>query len=67
MRCLLSVDRHIPEAIGELGKPLQDDPDFYWAHVVLAIIYNYQGDSQRAVFHKQQAEAIVQRRGNAGP
>jgi tetratricopeptide (TPR) repeat protein len=53
--------QHMPEAIRELGQVLQHNPDYYWAHEVLASIYRYQGDSQMAAFHLKQAEAILKR------
>ena len=55
--------QHIPEAIGELGKALQHDPDFHWAHEALAAIYRYQGNNQMADFHEKQAEAILKKQG----
>ena len=60
----LPTCRHIPEAIGELGKTLQDDPNFYWAHQALAVIYNYQGDKQMADFHLKKAKEIFSKQGN---
>jgi len=58
---------HIPEAIGELGKALQADPDFYWAHTVLAFIYFHQGNDQMARFHEKQIKDILQKQGNPSP
>ena len=55
--------QHIPEAIGELGKALQADPDFYWAHIVLADIYQYQGNNQMVDFHLKQVEAFLKKQG----
>jgi tetratricopeptide (TPR) repeat protein len=61
----LPSDRHIPEAVGELGKALQDNPDFYWAHAALAALYRYQGNSQMAEFHDRKVRNILQ--GQADP
>ena len=59
----LPACQHIPEAIGELGQVLQENPDFYWAHEALAVIYRYQGNSQMAEFHLKQVVAILQKQG----
>ena len=59
--------QHLPEAISELGKVLQGDPDFYWAHQVLAAIYNYQGNKQMVDFHLKQAGMIMQRLDKGAP
>jgi len=56
--------RHIPEAVAALGQVLLDNPDFYWAHQALAVIYHYQGNSQMAAFHEKQAEAILRKQRN---
>ena len=53
--------QRLPEVVVELGKVLQDNPDYYWAHQVLAAIYRYQGNNQMAVFHLKRAEEISQR------
>jgi hypothetical protein len=55
--------QHIPEAVAELGKTLQDNPDYYWAHQALSAIYRYQGNSQMADFHLKQAEEILKKQG----
>jgi Tfp pilus assembly protein PilF len=61
----LPACRHIPDAIRELGQVLQENPDFYWAHAALAIIYRYQGNNQMADFHQKQVGLILQKQGNA--
>jgi len=63
----LPSSQHIPEAIAELKKATQDNPDFYFAHAVLAGLYRHQGDTLRADFHDRQAQGILQRQGNRGP
>ncbi|MGB9153386.1 MAG: hypothetical protein WCD70_09910 [Alphaproteobacteria bacterium] len=63
----LPIAQHIPEAIGELEKALQDDPGFYFADAVLAAIYHYQGNSQRADFYDKQVDAILRKQRNSGP
>jgi tetratricopeptide (TPR) repeat protein len=60
----LPACRHIPEATRELGQILAENPDFYWAHAALAIIYRYQGNNQMADFHEQQVKAILQKQGS---
>ena len=57
----LPNSRHTPEAISELGKALQENPDFYQAHGILAIIYRYQGNKQMADFHDRKATEIAQK------
>jgi len=59
--------QHIPEAIAELGKTLQSNPDFYWAHIILAVIYRSQGNSQMADFHMRKVAAILQKQGDRAP
>jgi tetratricopeptide (TPR) repeat protein len=59
--------RHIPEAIDELDKTLQDNPDFYWAHQALAILYRYQGNNNMADFHDRKTADILKKQGNPGP
>ena len=54
---------HIGEVIAELGKVLQNDPNFYWAHQALVAIYRYQGNNQMADFHDKKVREILQRRG----
>jgi tetratricopeptide (TPR) repeat protein len=52
--------RHIPEAIGEFGQALRIDPNNYWAHAFLAVIYRYQGNGAMADFHQKRADQIFQ-------
>ena len=59
-------NRHIPEAIGELGLVLQNNPDFYWAHIALAAIYRYQGNTQMADFHEKKSQETLQKQTNPG-
>jgi tetratricopeptide (TPR) repeat protein len=59
----LPSHEHIPEAISELGKALQDNPDFYWAHAALAALYRTQGNNQMADFHDKKAREILQQQG----
>ena len=47
------------------GFVLQENPDFYWAHAALAIIYRYEGNNQMADFHQKQVGVILQRQGNS--
>jgi len=64
----LPSSQYIPEALIELGKALEDNPGYYWAHIVLAAIYQYQGDSQTADFHLRQVRDILQKqRGGSLP
>jgi len=44
---------HIPEAIDELDASLRLDPDFYFAHTILSVIYKFQGDERSANYHHQ--------------
>jgi hypothetical protein len=55
--------QHIPEVIAELGKSLQENPDFTWAHQALVVIYAYQGNTQMADFHLKRAHEILQKQG----
>ena len=57
----LPYSRHTPEAIRELGKALQENPDFYQAHGMLAVIYRYQDNKQMADFHERKAAETVQK------
>ena len=57
----LPGNKHIPEAVGELGKVLQNDPNFYWAHIALAAIYRYQGNAQMADFHEKKSRETLQK------
>jgi len=59
----LRTSPHIPEAISELGKALQENPDFYQVHRILAVIYRYQGNSVMADFHDREATEILQKQG----
>ena len=45
---VLPSSRRIPEAIGEFNKALESDPNCFWAHKFLAIIYRYQGKTALA-------------------
>jgi len=63
----LPGNKHIDDAIAELGKVLQSNPDFVWAHTALAAIYRYQGNTQMADFHEKKAREILQKQGNPGP
>ena len=63
----LSSSQHLPEAISELGKALQENPRLYWAHAVLALIYRTQGNGQMADFHDRQVKDILQKQGSSGP
>ena len=56
----LQSSAHTPEAIAELEKTLKEDPDFYPAHNILAVIYRYQGDNKMADFHAGKAQDILQ-------
>jgi hypothetical protein len=58
---------HIPEAISELGKALQESPDFYQVHKILSVIYRYQGNSVMAEFHDREAAEIQQKQGELKP
>ena len=60
---ILPSCQHIPEAVGELEKALQDNPDFYQAHQLLAFLYRYQGNNLMADFYQKQADAILRTRG----
>jgi len=62
----LPGNKHIAEAVGELGQVLQNNPDFYWAHQALAAIYRYQHNDQMADFHDRQAKEILQKQANPG-
>ena len=57
----------IPEAIRELGKALQADPDYYLAHQYLAIVYRVVGNTVMADFHDRKAQEILQKQGKYGP
>jgi len=57
----LPSSRHTPEAIRELGKALQANPDFYQVHRILAVLYRYQGNKQMADFHDRKAADIIQK------
>jgi tetratricopeptide (TPR) repeat protein len=57
---------HIPEAIAELEKATQDNPDYYIAHAILARLYRRQGGSQLADFHEEKASDILQKQGDSG-
>jgi len=59
----LPACQHIPEALSELEKVLEDNPGFYQAHILLAIIYRYQGNTQMEEFHQKQAENILLKQG----
>ena len=59
----LSASTHIPEAIAELGKALQADPNYYWAHQYLSAIYRYEGNDVMAAFHDRKAVEIWQKYG----
>ena len=61
---VLPSSPYIPEAIAELGKALQADPEGDWGHIVLAAIYRYQGNKPMAAFHENQAGNIRQKRGH---
>ena len=63
----LQACRQLPEVIAELGKVLQNNPDYYYAHQVLAFIYRYQGNNQMADFHEREVKAIMQRQEKTGP
>ncbi len=49
---------HISAAISEFKKTLAIDPDYYWADVFLAEIYNYQGHLSKAGFYLRRAREI---------
>ena len=61
----LSSSPHLPEAIAELGRALQENPEFYWAHAVLALIYRSQGNREMADFHDGKVKAILREQGGA--
>jgi hypothetical protein len=63
----LPYSQHIPEAIGELGKVLQEEPDNNQAHLALAAIYRYQGNTQMSDFHNKRVREILQGQGNPSP
>ncbi|MGE5053855.1 MAG: hypothetical protein ACM3WP_06785 [Acidobacteriota bacterium] len=52
----LHSSSHVPEAIQELNTALDLDPNMYMADAMLAEIYHYQGDNEKALFYKNQAE-----------
>ena len=54
---------HIPEAIGELEKTIEANPDCYWAHEALSVIYRYQGNESMSAFHEYQVKSILQKLG----
>ena len=58
---VLPNNKHIPQAIDELGKVLQNNPDFFWAHIALAAIYRYQGNAQMADFHEKKVRDASQK------
>jgi tetratricopeptide (TPR) repeat protein len=62
----LPSSEHIPQAIAELEKATQENPDFYFAHAALAALYRHQGDNRMADIHGEKASAILQRQGGNG-
>ena len=52
----LPSSTRIPEAAGVLGKALEISPGNPWAHRMLAMIYDYQGDRESADFHLSAAQ-----------
>ncbi len=58
---VLPFTSQIPEAIEELNKALEIDPDYFWANEVLAVIYGYQGDGEKAAYYSSRAMTSFQR------
>jgi hypothetical protein len=59
---VLPFSSQIPEAIQELNIAVQLAPDTYWANKMLAVIYAYQGDNEKASFYNLRAEISSQRK-----
>ncbi len=53
---------HAAEAIAELDKALDANPNFYLAHEYLAIIYRAKGNNALADKHEKRVKEILQRR-----
>jgi tetratricopeptide (TPR) repeat protein len=52
----LPLSDRIPEAIAEMEKAHEMDPDFYWTNKFLAVIYDYRKDKKKADFYNNLAE-----------
>jgi peptidoglycan/LPS O-acetylase OafA/YrhL/tetratricopeptide (TPR) repeat protein len=60
LRQVLPFSSQTAEAIEEMHKALELDPEFYWANKFLAVIYAYQGDDGKAFLFDRRAEAASQ-------
>ena len=56
---VMRLTPQLSEAIAELEKTVDIDPDYYWAHKFLSMIYDYQGEKNKADFHAQRARSIL--------
>lgn len=58
---------HIDDAITQLNRALEIDPDYYDAAAALAQIYADDGDDDEAALYRARAEAIRKKLGGAAP
>lgn len=59
LKRVLPLSDRVPEAIMEMEKAHELDPDFYWTNKFLAVIYEYQQDKKKASFYNALAEKHV--------
>jgi tetratricopeptide (TPR) repeat protein len=52
-------DSHVDEAIANLNRALEIDPNFYRSYIVLSQVYAYLKDRTKADFYRQKAEALL--------
>jgi tetratricopeptide (TPR) repeat protein len=57
---VLRLTPHLEEARDEFEKVIAIDPNSYWAHRFLAMIYDYKGEKQKAALHAGEAARILQ-------
>ena len=58
----LPAANRVPDAIAELGKALELDPDNFWANETLALIYAYQKDREKAYYYANRARAALEKK-----
>lgn len=52
-------EKHIEEAVDNLNRALEIDPNFYRSYIVLSQIYAFLGDKDKADLNREKAEKIL--------